>query len=55
MKYIIIFILGLAGCASIEQDSLDFQDKNLLYENVVNSYTYKSITIEDCKDNKDEC
>jgi len=55
MKYIIIFILGLAGCVSTEQVLPDFQDENLLYENGFENYAYKSITIKDCKDNEDEC
>ena len=55
MKYIIIFILGLAGCASTEQDSPDFHNENLLYKNEFENYAYKSITIKDCKDDEDEC
>jgi len=55
MKYIIIFILGLAGCASTERDSPDFQDEHLLYESDLENYAYKSITIEDHKDDEDEC
>jgi uncharacterized lipoprotein YmbA len=51
MKYIIIFILGLAGCSSgePEQHFLPFDENE--YEN----FARKSVTINDYKDNDDEC
>ena len=50
MKYIIIFILGLAGCSSVEpeQHFLPFD------ENEYNNLAQKSVTIDDYK-SKDEC
>ena len=51
MKYIIIFIfvLGLAGCSSVESEQYF-----LPYEDEYKNFARKSVTIDDYKD-EDEC